>query len=280
MALVAAMFAVGAILFVGCGKEGENNDLDNPIPKSITNPYSYVGTLHNIALYDIGVAIQDSLDFYANLGTLTSGQRERLASLVLQTIPKVTRDYDIMQMPDSTLEMAMNFAINSLNAEYVDSLFLGRPVSTIIAKSLSEIDFSKSIDVIQAELQKEIENMLLDNNDEAAIFLTVMSYSISFWDEAQMDQNNPWFNFVNKYTFVDDAKSLSKGFLRDAFNAVKGWWNKHIRHEQAQEIPRAVEIALCDAAGAATGAPVASLTGFTSVIFGAVIYSGLAVIFA
>ena len=184
-----------------------------------------------------------------------------------------------MQIPDSTLKVAMNFAINSLEGDCIDSLFLCQPVAKTLAASLSKINFDKSINVIQSELHDEIDNMLKNNNSEAAIFFTVMSYSLTFWDEAKTNTSNPWYSFVNKYTFCNKANMSSKGFLRDAYNKLKGWWNEHIRHDQTQEVPRVVEIALYDAAGAVTGAPLASTTGFTSVIFGAVVYSGLAIIF-
>ena len=55
--------------------------------------------------------------------------------------------------------------------------------------------------------------MLINENAEAAIFLTVMEYSLDFWNDAIDNTDNPWHNFVTVFTFNDHGMPPAKNIF-------------------------------------------------------------------
>lgn len=270
---ISVIMAVGSATLVSCEKSEKNIMEDVPL-KSVKNPYTVVGELHNAIMYDLGSLIKDTLDAYALQGTLTDAQRDSLALYIISNIPSAAQNYSELQNTDSALDWFVESAYNGLQMGYADSALLASPAFSKIESVLAKINFEDSISAIQSHLQTEIDSMLLANEGTVAMFLTVLSHSIVFWDDARVNVSNPWHNFVNAFTFADFEANASKGIGRDTFNKIKGLFCRN----HAEKIPKGALVAMYDAAGALSGAAGALSTGFVSVVIGAAAYSTIAAI--
>lgn len=276
--LFARIFAVAmtltSLIFVSCDKNDAN---ESPfLQRKVVNPYTSVGIAHNGILYSLGEEIQDTLDYYAAINPMTEKQKDSICARIVSILPTVSREYYELNSLDTTTQHAVNLILGCMLSSYIDSAFCEFLAAPIIESILNNMDFSDNSSDIIDEFDTHIDDMLANGENDVALFLTVMKYSYSFWEDARTDVTNPWYNFINAHTFFSNP--AEKGLFKNAFNALKSWWEKNIRPNHVEDIPKPIQVCAYDAAGALLGVPLASVTNGTSVVVGAVFYSALAII--
>lgn len=267
--VVAALIAIGTALLVSCEKEV--NISDN-LPKTLTdtNPYAFVGLEHNQLLNYVGLEMADTLDFYSSKQTLSSNDKQILYSIFLEK----SQEYMVSEKgmeSQSASDLVSEFH-NSFTVDTFNSIILNTTYDSVLTEIISSCDEDGN-DIIEKIQNKENEVLLSfsteTSRDEIIMeMLAVLKYSVFYWKDAQINENNPWHAFVNSRndSLIDmsDAKSADN-FIGSIVNWAKRKWQKIKEKWQA--------VVLSDAAGAVIGAIKYGPT-FPNIAIGAGLQSG------
>ncbi len=226
---IAMSCCCAAMLFASCSNDEQVYDAANQqktvTVKNLNNPFEQIGAVHNELLNSFGVSMKDELDAFSKRKQVNDAEMAEWLDASMQTAQSLvaTRlsisEDSASSIVNSGIDMLnLNTAINSNDATTIE-------VRKAIQNASSIQDLISSVCAIETSL---LNKYSVDKSvEDDLIAITVLKYSLFYWEDAFTNAKNPWFNYLNAtYENQSVAYLASKGPLKDLWNKVKDGLDK------------------------------------------------------
>ncbi len=276
LAVVAIVLVAGTALFTSCEKEEDNSNIAVGESKSSNgeNPFDFIGEKHNEILNYMGFELKDHLNELAEKEEISDDDRDKMFNHIIEILPDVVAKNSILDISADEINSFMESYFTFLEEEEYETSVINNPDFQILKDILNEsCEIVNPIEEAEFIRTKGFELLYSAEKWEDTcilVFLNVYEHSLLYWEDAFINPDNPWYNFLQSHNY---SKSKEKpNFINKAWAYVKKGWNKLTDWLYGKKENYTWQnIAIADAGGAAYGfVRIGSMSGIGGGIIGGV----------
>lgn len=281
LAIVATVLIAGTAFFASCEKDEDNSNIAVGESKSSNgeNPFDFIGEKHNEILNYMGFELKDHLNELAEKEEISDVDREEFFNHIIEILPDVVAQNSILDISADEINSFMESYFTFLEEEEYETSVINNPDFQILKDILNEsCEIVNPIEEAEFIRTKGFELLYSAEKWEDTcilVFLNVYEHSLLYWEDAFINPENPWYNFLQS---IDNSKQISSkalptvkeicAYIKKGVDKVGDWLHGVFRSYTWRNIAEA------DAIGAGFGAlSIGMISGWnsTTTLSGAII---------
>lgn len=249
-----------SLIFASCS-ENELNESPQTLQNHIQtkssyiineNPFNYVGEEHNNILLDVGYEMQNTFDEMIARTSITSSYLDSVSQEgIAKSIEVITEHNNISKdsvayyVNKELIGLSTRDIINNPNG-------IDLQIQSIYKESNGDMDkLMDDVCALESTLVKDYNGGKEEVKNDL-ITITVLKYSLIFWNDAYANSYNPWNKFFHAAYVNKELKYITSKNILDAicngFKSAANW----VAGNCSNLVSCVGEVAIFDAAGAGT----------------------------
>ena len=287
---ITTILVASAMLFASCDKDhasSNNSDLLKSNTLSGSSPFDHIGTAHNNALLQLGIAMAPEFTDFVNKDIKTIDDQDSLIAHLLNNLPEALALTGQIDMNTTDISTSIQKLLDNIDNDSLYNTTLAEKIQTILGKYKGIPDLDDLRDCIRME-ELNITGTSMSHIDTlVASCLNVYCHSLIFWEDASTNPNNPWYILINDITkngdsYMSDNIKSDKP-IREKIGKIihkVGSWFEDV-YQNIKDKYTAKNVAIADISGAIRGAlpPFVGITGGNSILFSAAVMSAVGPLF-